>query len=542
MNGLDKNIPISDYSKIPNDLVLDNRLSGGAIKIYLYLASRPDGWIVKNSDVKEKTGVKSDSIISKYWQELLDAGWLTRKKGTPSSQNKNGFYDYVLMSSPSQQGQSSHEESANFKKSEISRKAKFQESCNFEKVGVNHPPITVNTAPAPAIDNYNINNNNTCLSLTEKEEIKKKEINRFNISSFGSFLLKNCDASEKSENACPDGQKAISQNSGGIQNDNADFDGDMEDDEESAEAFLNECKAVFKANPENADTGISETKDYPSSTPMESFRNMVISSESQIPASSTTNSPNTPKHAFLEDSTSSIDKPLHVTNTDSKGNAMLFDLGNDQPAKEITDNKQEKKDQALQKYRDFIENEIKGLTKKEKEIWQDAFPTLDIDYQIKKAWGWLIGNTSKRKKNIRRFLHVWFTSNENKSLSKNINDIELEVPYPTQASEVIAEAAKIGYQMTEEKAEEFIANYKSKGWMNGNSVIRDWRYLLPRWKSNEGRYPSNSNGRYFGNNKDELKSEWADRVLGKVIGKGMKASPEAIAEMKAYEESGEAPF
>lgn len=42
--------------------------------------------------------------------------------------------------------------------------------------------------------------------------------------------------------------------------------------------------------------------------------------------------------------------------------------------------------------------------------------------------------------------------------------------------------------------------------------------------------------------KDELKSEWADRVLGKVIGKGMRATPEAIAEMKAYEESGEAPF
>lgn len=56
------------------------------------------------------------------------------------------------------------------------------------------------------------------------------------------------------------------------------------------------------------------------------------------------------------------------------------------------------------------------------------------------------------------------------------------VPYPNSTAEVIQQAMVFGFVMTEERAEDFLNHYKSKGWMNGTSLVRDWRYLLPRWR------------------------------------------------------------
>lgn len=464
MNGLDKNIPISDYSKIPNDLVLDNRLSGGAIKIYLYLASRPDGWIVKNSDVKEKTGVKSDSVVSKYWQELLESGWLTRKKGTPSSSNKCGYYDYVLMSSPNHQDQANYEESSNFNIVQISTSSKFEESSNLddvngtenvnlEKDGVSHPSITVNTAPAPAIDNYNINNNNTCLSLSEKEEINKNENNTENIS-FGYFsLTKSCHPENENRQ-----------------------DTKTPNEKEEEEEFLMECKAVFGKKPETknaaSEKSVSGTNGFSNSLPSGSSQNAPNSNDEKGSVSFIAKTGNVDKKGVCGTSDSSTGATIQAFGNDHNGNDMLFNLDNDSPLvdnKKKSPNKTGKPEKMFFDYENYV---IQNVSEKDLEKWKEAYPAVDIDLEIKRAEIWLKANPAKRKKNIDAFLTRWFSKSQERG----------------------------------------------------------------------GSYPSNSNGKYFGNNKDELKSEWADRVLGKVIGKGMKASPEAIAEMKAYEESGEAPF
>jgi hypothetical protein len=452
MSGLDKNIPVSNYSLIPNELVLDSRISSGAIKIYLYLASRPIGWIVKNCDVKDKTGVKSDSVVSKYWQELLESGWLTRKKGTPSSSNKCGYYDYVLMSSPNHQDQANYEESSNFNIVQISTSSKFEESSNLEKDGVSHPSITVNTAPAPAIDNYNINNNNTCLSLSEKEEINKNENNTENIS-FGYFsLTKSCHPENENR------QDTKTPN------------------EKEEEEFLMECKAVFKNKHDSknaaSEKSVSGTNGFSNSLPSGSSQNAPNSNDGNGSVSFIAKNGNMAEKGACGTSDSSDDAAIHVFGKDHNGNDLLFKLDNDSPsvdAKKKSPNKMVKPDKM---FFDYDNNVIQNINENDLKKWKEAFPAVDIDLDIKRAEVWLKANPAKRKKNIDAFLTRWFSKSQEKG----------------------------------------------------------------------GSYPSNSNGRYFGNNKDELKSEWADRVLGKVIGKGMKASPEAIAEMKAYEESGDAPF
>lgn len=56
-------------------------------------------------------------------------------------------------------------------------------------------------------------------------------------------------------------------------------------------------------------------------------------------------------------------------------------------------------------------------------------------------------------------------------------------PWPTKPSQVIAEADKIGYLMSQYEAEKFISDHKSVDWKNKfNQPITDWPELLKTWK------------------------------------------------------------
>lgn len=83
------------FVQVPNALVTDTRISIPARLVYVYLASKPDGWIVRNDDVKKSIGIKDNTAMAKYWKELEAAGWITRKKVT--SGEYSGTYDYELQ-------------------------------------------------------------------------------------------------------------------------------------------------------------------------------------------------------------------------------------------------------------------------------------------------------------------------------------------------------------------------------------------------------------------------------------------------------------
>lgn len=320
--------------------------------------------------------------------------------------------------------------------------------CNYPS------PLNIDTAPAPAHAEDDIYNNNTCLSLSEKEEINKKENNTENIS-FGYFsLTKNCPSeNENRQDAkAPDGT------------------------ENEEEAFLMECKSVFgkKSETQNADSekSVSETIGISNSKPSENAQKAPISNNGKGSVSFIAKTGNLAEKGVCVTSDSSDGATIHMFGKDHNGNDLLFKLDNDSPSVDAKKKSPNKKGKTDKMFFDYDNNVIQNINENDLKKWKEAFPAVDIDLDIKRAEVWLKANPAKRKKNIDAFLTRWFSKSQEKG----------------------------------------------------------------------GSYPSNSNGRHFGNNKDELKSEWADRVLGKVIGKGMKASPEAIAEMKAYEESGEAPF
>ena len=84
------------FTQIPNAIVVDLSISNGAVRVFLYMSTKPDDWFFNNRDIQKQLGIKDDSTISKYWKELINSGWVSRTPAVNHNGKPFGFYDYVL--------------------------------------------------------------------------------------------------------------------------------------------------------------------------------------------------------------------------------------------------------------------------------------------------------------------------------------------------------------------------------------------------------------------------------------------------------------
>ena len=85
-----------DYSQIPNELITDLSLSHGALRVLLYLFTKPDNWNVYNKDICKQLNI-SQNTLTKYWKELLSSKWLRReRKKDESGKFIGGNYFYEI--------------------------------------------------------------------------------------------------------------------------------------------------------------------------------------------------------------------------------------------------------------------------------------------------------------------------------------------------------------------------------------------------------------------------------------------------------------
>src|SRR4051812_17771995 len=95
-----KNRLIKKFSTIPNAIIIDKRISDRALRIYLYLISKPDGWQVYNADIMKNLDIKTAQTIADAWSSLIEAGWIDRVQQIAENGKFNGGYDYSLNDSP----------------------------------------------------------------------------------------------------------------------------------------------------------------------------------------------------------------------------------------------------------------------------------------------------------------------------------------------------------------------------------------------------------------------------------------------------------
>lgn len=144
--GILKNQIKENFSQIPNELITDTRISIQARMVYVYVSSKPSGWVVCNTDVKQSIGIKDDKTMAKYWKELQDFGWLTRTKATPNNAEKNGTYNYILNASPILGNFPILGKNGNIQNLEISKKRKYPKNGDLNnKEDSNNTELCSNT-------------------------------------------------------------------------------------------------------------------------------------------------------------------------------------------------------------------------------------------------------------------------------------------------------------------------------------------------------------------------------------------------------------
>jgi hypothetical protein len=99
----------SNYTKIPNAMPLDGRLSVEAKGALAYMLSRPPGWRFYHWELQQTLRIgrqKLERIIN----ELIAAGYLTRSRVQPRDANNRFLgYEYVVCDVPSMQAQPCHD-------------------------------------------------------------------------------------------------------------------------------------------------------------------------------------------------------------------------------------------------------------------------------------------------------------------------------------------------------------------------------------------------------------------------------------------------
>ncbi len=89
-----------NFSIIPNEILCAKELSFGARILLCYLLSKPSDWQVWNNDIMSKIGIKNKDTIAKYFKELIENGWLERKRGMKEGKLTGGYiYKIVYQSS-----------------------------------------------------------------------------------------------------------------------------------------------------------------------------------------------------------------------------------------------------------------------------------------------------------------------------------------------------------------------------------------------------------------------------------------------------------
>jgi hypothetical protein len=97
--GILRNKLANNFVQIPSE-IFSSELSHIAVRVYGYLATKPDGWKVYNADIMRQCKIGSNNTMAKLLKELVDSGWVDRERSVDSKKSFDGGFDYELMSKP----------------------------------------------------------------------------------------------------------------------------------------------------------------------------------------------------------------------------------------------------------------------------------------------------------------------------------------------------------------------------------------------------------------------------------------------------------
>lgn len=160
------------FTQISNLIVVDPSISDGAYRVFSYVSTKPDDWLINNRDIQNKLNIKRAETIAKYWKELINSGWVSRQPIINANGKPSGYFDYVLNLEPIRP---------------IPQNAEVVKT-DLQKVGTPHKPHTVNQqlrtnrsyTNTESVSNTNIptHTNNKLIVLNGAEWVRIAEKNK----------------------------------------------------------------------------------------------------------------------------------------------------------------------------------------------------------------------------------------------------------------------------------------------------------------------------------------------------------------------------
>ena len=164
------------FVTVPQKIITDNQLSFGAKIVYCYLVSKPNDWVIRNSDIMTELNISKDTI-AKYFKELVTKGWITRSRQVDEYNQFTGLYDYVIYESP--------------KVSEIGKMPKSEDFRNRKDAEVSTKTISLNNNISNNINNKKdnkINNINNNINKSQSNSIKLEDNDKLVYESYKKIL------------------------------------------------------------------------------------------------------------------------------------------------------------------------------------------------------------------------------------------------------------------------------------------------------------------------------------------------------------------
>lgn len=174
------------FTTVPNEIITDLDVTDKALRVYLYVASKPDNWEVNNADIQKSLNIKQKHTIANSWKNLIQTGWITREFIKDKNNKFTGGYNYELREKPI--------------KSPKCGSAPLRDEPDFGSIhSVVQPHFGTNHTLNKTDSKNKTDSNKNSLSISQKktelqkvlDEHKKKEEERKDFKQFKKRMLKN---------------------------------------------------------------------------------------------------------------------------------------------------------------------------------------------------------------------------------------------------------------------------------------------------------------------------------------------------------------
>ncbi len=123
------------FTQVPNIVISDTNIKHTAFRQYCYLASKPSGWKIRNTDISNNIGI-SESTIADNFTNLIKCNYIRRYPCKDKNGKFIGGYNYHIFVVPTESIKNTDSENTSFQKNPDYINTKSKESTTISNMEI----------------------------------------------------------------------------------------------------------------------------------------------------------------------------------------------------------------------------------------------------------------------------------------------------------------------------------------------------------------------------------------------------------------------